>query len=336
MASAAPITNPTLLDLAKQTDPDGNIARIAELLNQKNDLLSYLPFMEGNLSTGHQASVRTGLPTASYRQINAGSQMSKSTVAQLVEQCAIMDEFSEVDVKLARMAKNIGLFRINESKAKIEAMQQKFARTFWYGNSGVVKEEFDGLSPRYSDSTAANGSHIVKGGGTTNGQNASIWVLGLEADSTIFGIYPKGSTQGLQHEDKDIVTVENANGVAGARLDVYRDKFSWDHGIVVKDWRYGVRVPNIDIPALIANATPADIQLLVFKALERIQDTNTGRLVICCNRTVRQMWGIQNRAAVGAGGGLTWETVDGKRVRMFEGIPVIISDQLLETEDVVS
>lgn len=336
MATALTNTNPTLLDLAKNTMPDGSIADVAEMMSQLNEMLAYLPFVEGNLTTGHQDTVRTGLPTAAYRQLNAGTPMSKSTEAQLVEQCAIMDEFAEADSKLVRMAKDPGKYRLNNGRGKIEAMTQKFARTFWYGNSAVVKEEFDGLAPRFSSLAAANAQNIVVGGGSVNAQQTSIWIMALQAEQTLFGIVPRGSTAGLKHEDKGEVTLETANGVAGNRLDVFRDKYSWDHGIFMKDWRYVVRVPNIDVPALVANATPADIQLLIFKAMERLQSTNVGRLIIVCNRTVREMWGVQNRSAVGAGGGLTWETVDGKRVRMFDGIPVLISDQLLSTEDVVS
>ena len=50
--------------------------------------------------------------------------------------------------------------------------------------------------------------------------------------------YPKGSSAGLKTEDKGICTTEDANG---GKFDVTRTKFSWDVGLVLRDWRYVVR-----------------------------------------------------------------------------------------------
>lgn len=40
-------TNPTLLDLAKRLDPDGKIATIIELLNETNEILDDMSWVEG-------------------------------------------------------------------------------------------------------------------------------------------------------------------------------------------------------------------------------------------------------------------------------------------------
>ncbi len=333
--AALPTGLPTLLDVAKREDPDGKLAKIAEKLDQKNEMLMDMGWQECNNKGAHQVTVRVGLPVSSYRQINAGSQISKSLTAQFVETCGIMDEYSEVDVKLAKLYKDPGTFLVSEAAPKIEAMNQKVQRTILYGNGGVTKEEFDGFMPRYSSTTAANGQQIVLGGGSTPGQNASILIV-VWGEDACFGLYPEGSKAGLGHEHKGQITVENANGVAGARMEAFRDHFTWDNGLCVRDWEYVARIPNIDIPALVANTSPCDIELKMTMAIERIKDENSGRIAIYCNRTVREMWGVQQRAAVGAGGGLTYENVAGKRVTMWRGIPVRRVDQMLSTEGVVS
>jgi len=56
-------TNLTLLDLAKRTDPDGQISSIVELLSQENEILRDMTFINGNLETGHKSTARTGIPT---------------------------------------------------------------------------------------------------------------------------------------------------------------------------------------------------------------------------------------------------------------------------------
>ncbi len=50
--------NPTLLDVAKRLDPNGNIDKIVEILNQTNEILDDATFMEGNLTTGRRGSIR--------------------------------------------------------------------------------------------------------------------------------------------------------------------------------------------------------------------------------------------------------------------------------------
>ena len=52
------IQNPTLLDLAKVTDPDGSIAAVIEILNETNEVLDEMSWIEGNLPTGHRPTQR--------------------------------------------------------------------------------------------------------------------------------------------------------------------------------------------------------------------------------------------------------------------------------------
>jgi hypothetical protein len=54
------------------------------------------------------------------------------------------------------------------------------------------------------------------------------------------------------------------------------------------------------------------------------------------NRTCFQMLDIFRRDDVISGGGLSFETVDGKTQYSFRGIPVRLCDVLLETEATVS
>src|SRR3546814_20593769 len=67
---------------AKRQDPDGSVSASAELLSQDNEILEDMPYVEGNLTTGHRATIRTGLPTATWRKLNAGIPTSKSRTNQ--------------------------------------------------------------------------------------------------------------------------------------------------------------------------------------------------------------------------------------------------------------
>src|SRR5688572_2449372 len=100
-----------LSDWAKSLDPDGTVARVIELLEQSNPILKDIPFMEGNLPTGHRTTVRTGLAGASWRLLNAGVTPSKGSKAQIDEQAGQLESWSQVDKKLAELGGNMNAFR---------------------------------------------------------------------------------------------------------------------------------------------------------------------------------------------------------------------------------
>jgi len=326
-----PANNLTLLDRAKRMDPDDQIARIIELLAQSNEILQDMPFMEGNLTTGHRTTVRTGLPTPTWRMLNGGVLPTKSTTAQIDEQCGMLEAYSQVDKALADLNGQSGPLRFSEARAHLEAMNQEMAQTLFYG-SAVAPEEFIGLSVRYNDSTAANAASVIKAGGT-GGDNTSIWLIAWD-EETLTGIYPKGSTAGLQHEDLGLETEEASGGVAGALNRVYRDHWRWDCGIALKDWRYVIRICNIDLSDLaLASGYPKLIDFM--EQAEEVIPSNLGRRAFYMNRTIRRFLRKQYRSDVTSGGGLTYENVSGQRVTMFGNTPVRITDALLNSESLV-
>lgn len=324
----------TLADWAKRLDPNGKTASIVELLSQTNEILDDMMFIEGNLPTGHRTTVRTGLPSVAWRLLNQGVTPSKSTTAQIDEQAGSLEAWSEVDQKLAELNGNVKAFRLSESEAFIEAMNQEMAGTLFYGNSGLAPEEFTGLAPRYSAiSGASNAVNVISGGGAGS-DNSSVWLV-VWGRQSVVGIFPKGSKAGLEHEDLGKVTVEVTAGIGGTRMRAYQDRWVWDCGIALRDWRYVVRICNIDISLLIAG-TGADLIELMIKALYRVPSLKMGRPVFYMNRTCAEMLDILRRNDVIAGGGLDYENVDGKRVMRFRGIPIRIVDQLTEAEATVA
>ena len=322
----------TLADWAKRVDPDGKVPMIVELLSQTNEILDDMLFVEGNLPTGHRCSVRTGLPTIAWKLLNQGVQPSKSTTAQIDEGIGIMEAWSEVDKDLAELNGNTSEFRLSEAQAFIEAMNQEKASTLFYGNSSLSPEEFTGLAPRYSSLGAANGQNIINAGGA-GADNTSIWLVCWGAH-TVHGIFPKGSKAGLQHMDHGEVTVETTAGIAGTRLRAFQDQWQWKCGIALRDWRYAVRIANIDVSDL-AGGSPADLVELMIKAVHRLPSLNMGKCAFYMNRSVFQYLDIQRRADVAAAG-MTFAEVDGKIVYDFRGIPIRKVDALIETEAVVS
>ena len=326
-------THPTLLDVAKRLDPDGDIDKLVEILNMQNEVIEDMTYIEANEYTGHRSSIRTGLPTPTWRKLYGGVQPSKSTSVQVTDSMGMMEAYAEIDKALADLNGNSAAFRMSEDLAHIEGMNQEFVRTLFYGDESVDPEKFTGLSPRFSSLAAANGQNILSGGGS-GADNTSIWLV-VWGPNTVHGIFPKGSKAGLQVEDLGRVTIENIDGLGG-RMEGYRSHYRWDCGVVVRDWRYIVRIANIDVSDLSATeATGAKIADLMTQAIELIPSLNVGRPVFYVSRTIRSMLRRQivNKTANST---LSLDTIAGRKVVSFDGIPVRRVDGLLGTETAVS
>lgn len=324
-------THPTLLDVTKRLDANGKVDAIAELLNQNNEILDDMVWVEGNLPTGHRTTVRTGLPTPTWRKLYGGVQPAKSTTAQITDACGMLESYAEVDKALADLNGNTAAFRLSEDRANIEGMTQKFASTLFYGNEGTEPEAFTGFAPRFNDKNAQNGDNIIRSGASApdSTDNTSIWLV-VWGPNTVHGIYPKGSKAGLYTEDKGQVTIENIDG-AGGRMEAYRTHYRWDCGLSVRDWRYVVRV-TLDQEDLVKNANSGpDLIDLMTQALEIVPSLSMGRPAFYCNRTIRSFLRRQIMNKV-AGSTLTMDEVAGKKVVSFDGVPVRRCDAILNTE----
>lgn len=189
--------------------------------------------------------MRTGLPSATWRMLNYGVPPSKSTTAQVTDTVGMLETYSEVDKELADLNGQTAEFLLSESLAFLESMNQEMAETLIYGDTTVHPQRFTGLSARFNSLAAKNGVNIIDAGGT--GSNlTSIWLV-VWGENTVHGLFPKGSKAGLQQEHKGQVTLEDENG---GKYEGYRTHFQWKNGLTVRDWRYVVRIANIDISKL--------------------------------------------------------------------------------------
>lgn len=323
----------TLADWAKRQDPDMKQARIIEMLNQKNPILLDMPFLESNAPTHHRTTVRTSLPAAEWRRINKGVGKGKSTTAQVDEAVAIMETYSEVDKELADLNGNTGAFRLSEAQAYIEGMNQQMATTLFYGNKATDPASFDGLATRYNDTDAENGKNIIDAGGT--GSNlTSIYIVGW-GEQTVHGLYPKGSKAGLSHMDKGQVTLTDADG---NQYEGYRDHFQWKTGLAVRDWRYVVRIANIDVTKMLdekANGKFAtDLVRLMIAATHILPDRNA-RMGIYMNRTLGGFFDMQAVEKPSLGLSVIKDT-EGRPWTDFRGMPFRETDAIKDNETVVS
>lgn len=333
------IKNPTLLDLAKASDADGKITDVIEILNETNEILTDMSWVEGNLPTGHRTTVRTGIPAPTWRKLYGGVQPNKSTTAQVDDSTGMLEAYAEVDKALADLNGNTAAFRLLENRAHIEGINQEIADTLFYGNEGTEPEAFTGLGPRFNLTTAENGDNIIVGGGA-GADNASIWLV-VWGPNTVHGIIPKGSKGGVQMNDKGLVTIEDTDG-SGGRMEAYRTHYRFDAGLTVRDWRFVVRIPNID-KSLLTNtwtsgtfSSGADLGDLMYQAMRKVPSLSMGRPVFYMSRDIAT-WVARQAAAKGTNA-VSMDGLHGedKFTERFHGIPMRRVDALAADEALVS
>jgi hypothetical protein len=322
----------TLADWATRADPGGRIPLIVELLAQKNEMLPDMHWQEGNLATGHRVIQRTGLPTVMARSFNQGIPPSKSTTMGVDEATAELAGFLEVDKSVAELNGQEQAFRMTEADAFIESMNQGFSNLAIYGDPTAAPAVFRGLFPRYNKiSGGPFAQNIISGGGSAS-VNTSIWLV-CWGPNSVYGIFPKGSQAGLQHHDLGLQVVENVAGAGGARMMAYREYWEWRCGLAVADWRFVVRICNIDT-TITSNNIAADLIGLLSRSIDRLPSLTAGNCAFYMNRTMFSILKIQalakSNAALSIEEGLT--QVEYK----FLGVPLRKVDQILNTESTVS
>jgi hypothetical protein len=187
-----------------------------------------------------------------------------------------------------------------------------------------------GLTYRFNDKTAANASQIVDAGGNDT-DLTSIWMI-VWGPRTVHGLYPKGSKAGLNREDKGKSVKETSDG---GLYDVFREKFCWDVGLSVRDWRYVVRVANVDVSALRAGSVDvlANLRKGYWKLKQR--SVSGGRAAIYANPEVLEALDAQitptaaTTTTTSSGNiRLTTNEADGREVMSWRGIPIRETDAL--------
>ncbi len=303
---------------------------VIELMNQTNDILSDVPWIEANGTDGHKTIIRTGLPEVYWRRAYRGTPVSKSEKTQVKEVCGILEARSEVDeIILNCYDDKKNAFRMSESSAFMESMRQQMAETLFYGDSNKKPDEFNGLCMRYPSKTAPN----VINAGCTGSKCTSMWLIAW-GDNTIHGIYPKGSKGGLDHTDLGRQTVADENG---NRFEVVVDRYQWMCGLAVRDWRAAVRIANISTENLSKGMDETgfiNFKKLLVQAKNKMPESMRSKAVWYCNSEV--MTALELQSGDQKGIHLTYgQYFNSENVASIFGRPVRQCDAILSTESAI-
>ena len=323
----------TLKDMYAQMGGDGKVtAALIELFLTSNAVLEDAITVECNEGTNHKTTVRNGLPSVQFRNFYQGVECTKGDYTTVTDTTAMLDDYSEIDKKLADINGNTAQFRLNEAEAHIQGMNKTVKTNIFYGSKGKNAAAFDGLATRYntlSDNEGELGYQVIDAGGTGD-DNTSIYFV-TWGDRHTHLIYPKGSKAGLQRTDKGQVTVQDDNG---RNYEAYRDHFSWDLGLSVRNYRSSARIANINVSNL-GTSDAADLIDLMVDAYYRIEEhAVNGKTVIYANNTIRTY--LHKQAMAKTNVNLSIDEAAGKPMVKFLGIPIKCCSEILNTEAAVA
>jgi len=333
MSTAVGNTYLTLLDYAKREAPGGGIDEIIEVLAASNPIIADANVIEGNLATGHRSTQRATQPTGTWRLLNQGVSPEKSTTKQVDDTCGILEAYSKLDVDVAKLNGNEAAFRASEDNAFIAGMNSTMATALIYGNAKTDPEKFHGLSPRYNSTTGDYSSQIIDAGGSGS-DNTSIWII-TWGPQTCTLMYPKGSQAGLVSQDMGEQLVTDSNGLM---YTAYVTKFQWKIGLVLRDYRYVIRICNIDNSDLTADAS-AGADLLdklvdAYYARPTVDLGNMAKTFIYCNKTIAKF--LHKQAQNKSNVNLTIDKPAGQPVVSFLDAPIHVCDAITVEEATVS
>lgn len=305
---------------------------IVEFLNRENPILQDIRLVEANKGLYHNVIVRTSLPEGTFRAMYQGVPTEKATVTQIQEKTTMLESFAKIDTRMLDLTKDRGNILLSQSKAFIEGMGQHQARTIFYGNPSVNPNEYLGLANRYNQigtNRMLRSYNVIDAGGT--GANlTSIWLIGW-AEDRLCGIYPAGSQAGLRHDDLGVSLALDSNG---NEYTASTQHYMWDMGLAVSDWRWCVRIANVDIDALAQAGTPGytgpDIGLTMWDAIGKIPNRSASGMFFYCPSKV---WVAIHKLAMRTNNvNLTLMQWNGQELPSINQAPFRVCDAISEHE----
>jgi hypothetical protein len=316
----------SLVEQAKRIDPNGDQARIVEVLNREmGEILTDAPWLPSNDIWVNKTTRRASLPTGQRRKLNQRITNSVSRTTEIMDVLGIIEDYCEVDAKLVRSMPSEAVFLSGEVDAFIEGIGQTVVSDILYSNTFMDPDAIHGLGPRL----ATLDGRFVIGAGGTGSDLTSVYAVTWGQD-TAYLMHPKNmpSNMGVNHEDKGYVTSETADG----KMEIHRDHFEIVFGLCVRHPRAIGRYANIEQLSVGVNTFDEDDLITLLNNMKVGPGTR-----LYMNETIMTQGQIRckdkNNVYWTPGNGLS-----GEPFLYFSGVPCrkIAREILINTEDEIS
>lgn len=315
---------------------------IVNMMTQTNECMNDMVLVQCNSGTVHKTTIKTGMPSPAWRMLYKGVPPTKSEHAQISEPTGMLMAFSIIDHKLYELHGKDSNYVMEESQDAVESINQSWADAFFYGDLSKNPAAFNGLNVR---SGKCNGKIKTKSSynvispldptaAPLSGKKdlTSIYVVGWSTRG-VCGIYPGNGQSTIKltssgYDGKVYEKDEDKNDYP-----VIKTRFEVDVGLAVRDWRFFARGCNISM-ALVEDGT-IDLYTLLKQLYYRVRKyKNSAKFAIYVNGDL--FFHLDQQAEKKVSNQLTYQTVDGKDVLTYRGIPIRECEAIRTDEDVVT
>lgn len=322
----------TLPEILKQRAPDGSIMPLIDVLSGKYPIIEEAYWEQANGDIVHEFAQVAYEPTGTPVRYNEGTALSASVAKTLREPLMTLEDRLQIDVRELEVAPDPVQFRIQREQVHFRGMIKTFHNIVFskagYGDMGVDPRQIDGLSKRFNSIKADSVVSLPESPlGTTN---SSIWVVKWGMDGVSL-LYPSRIGNTLRIED---LRVQPAFDSQGRRFEAVMTKFSWTFGLKLGDPRAVKRLCNIPLTGTGSFNDGAAGEEALIDLIESLPGGDTTGVVIYVGPKI--MAQIRKRINSKANLFFTEETVWGRNMITFQGIPVVRVDSLAADESVVS
>lgn len=317
----------TLAEWGALFKKNGQPHDIIEVMDQENTILDDIKWREASDTDGNRTALRTDLPSIFWRELYRGTPPSKSSITLIKDPTGMLEGRSVIDMKLLDLHQSQAKsYRLGEIRAFGESMRQELAKAIFYGDIKNNPLGINGLAMRYAYKNAPN---VVDAGGTGAECTSMFGVVWGERET--FGIFPKDSKAGFQHEDLGRFDAYDENNNA---FRATGDLVSWNVGLAMADWRPNVRICNIPVDKLMLKKGDAgflDLHRLTIIAKNKVPAEKRSRMIWYVNEPI--MTALELQASDAGYVHLVYgDLFRSKNVPYIHGSAVRQCDAILETE----
>lgn len=324
MATIAQQNMLTLLELAKNIAPNGQLQRVVDILTRTMRIWDDIPWFEANDIFSHITAQEYSEPEGELRTLNDGTGLDNPQTDTVRDVLCMIEKYCESDIQLVNAAPNPVAFRNGRAARFLRGMAKTFVRNLIYGNNNTNAKSFNGLAVRLDDLDMDN---VVDGSGTGS-DLTSVYIVQWGEGKAWCG-YPRGSKIGVWHNDLGEVTAQTP---AGKKFQAYRDHFGIHGGLVVEHPKAIGRYANIETSGT-SNTFDEDKMI---ELMNEMLDDWAGA-AIYCNQTIMTQMEIRVKDKSNVNYSFQDGLAPGPTLT-FRGVPIRLVDKaiLLNTEDAIT
>jgi hypothetical protein len=315
----------TLAELILFNSLDVNPAEITNILNGA-PALSAMHAMQSSNGTLHKYNIETGAPVVGFRAVNDGADYTAGTSTQTTVTLKYLDAKVIEDSAECKAYKGGATAWMDHRTAR-QLRQALFTleKQIWYGTVHGDASGFSGIANDANYNNASDGQ-VVNAGGTTAATGSSVFLIASTPDDAAFALVGAGDPQ---------ISAPNINFTIG---DIFESLVlganSKSMVAMVRDagGHLGVQVGSKYAVVRIANLTADSGKGLTDALLEDAMamfPSSMQPTMICMSRRSRKQL-RKSRTTYSPTGSPAPNPID------FDGVPLIVTDSIIDTETLLS